>query len=189
MRARRNSQPSPVIREKSQTIARNIGSRLRYTDLEIVACYRAQDGEVDLEPVIGTLLSSEVKVVIPVVRDRRMQFTLIDSNTEFKLGPFGIEEPTILDVVAPYRIDLMLAPLVAFSSAGHRLGRGGGYYDQVFLNNDKTVLVGVGFDFQRSEEFSTHANDKPLDAVVTESGWRVFGTNLPWINEEVSVGG
>lgn len=189
MRARRNSQPSPVIQEKSQTIARNIGSRLRPNDLELVACYRAQDGEVDLNQVIRTLLSSDVKVVIPVVRERRMQFTLIDPNTEFKIGPFGIEEPSTLEIVAPYRIDLVLAPLVAFSSAGHRLGRGGGYYDQVFLNNEKTVLVGVGYDFQRSEEFSTHTNDKPLDAVVTESGWRVFRTNTPWINEEVSVGG
>ncbi|MXZ44624.1 MAG: 5-formyltetrahydrofolate cyclo-ligase [Gammaproteobacteria bacterium] len=189
MRARRNSQPSPVIQEKSQSIARSIDSRLRHTELKIVACYRAQDGEVDLEPVIETLLSSHVKVVIPVVRERRMQFSLIEPNTEFRIGPFGIEEPSTLEIVSAYRIDLVLAPLVAFSSSGHRLGRGSGYYDQVFLNNDRTALVGVGYDFQHSEEFSTHANDKPLDAVVTESGWRVFRTNTPWINEEVSVGG
>ncbi len=174
MRARRNSQPFSIIQEKSEAVGQYINSRLNKLDLEIVACYRAQDGEVELEPVIKSLFRSHIKVVIPVVRNQSMQFTLIEADSKFVTGTFGIEEPTNLDCVDPNQIDLVLAPLVAFSSIGQRLGRGGGYYDRVFLDNDKTVIVGVAYDFQLSDEFCSNANDKPLDAVVTETGWRVF---------------
>lgn len=174
MRARRNSQTLSLIQEKSETIASSITSKLRNFDLEVVACYRAQDGEVKLEPVVKSLFRSHIKVVIPVVRNQSMEFTLIEANSKFVPGPFGIEEPTDLSFVDPFQIDLVLAPLVAFSSAGQRLGRGGGYYDQMFIENDKSVFVGVAYDFQLSDEFCSHASDKPLDAVVTETGWRVF---------------
>lgn len=174
MRARRNSQTLSVIQEKSDAVGQFINSRLSKLGLGMVACYRAQDGEVELEPVIQSLFHSHIKVVVPVVRNRSMQFTLIEADTKFITGSFGIEEPTDLNCVDPFQIDLVLAPLVAFSSVGQRLGRGGGYYDQTFIDNDKTVIVGVAYDFQLSDEFSSNANDKPLDAVVTETGWRVF---------------
>lgn len=188
MRARRNSQTVSIIQGKSETIARNIKSKLRTIELEVVACYRAQDGEVDLDQVMRTLFHSQIKVVVPVVRKQRMQFSLIEPNSQFVTGPFGIEEPTVIEFLDPSRIDLVLAPLVAFSSVGHRLGRGGGYYDYVFNDKDEIVFVGVGFDFQHSDEICTHANDKPLDAVVTESGWRVFRTNGPLVHKELSLG-
>lgn len=188
MRARRNSLSVSIIKEKSETIASSINSKLRNTGLEVVACYRAQDGEVDLDLVMRNLFRSHTKVAIPVVRERRMQFSLIAPNSQFIPGPFGIEEPTVIAVVDPSRIDLVLAPLVAFSSGGHRLGRGGGYYDSFLNDIDETVFVGVGFDFQQSDEFCSHANDKPLDAVVTETGWRVFRNHGSLINKEVSLG-
>lgn len=174
MRARRNSQALAITQEKSNAIGQNISSRLNDFDLEMVACYRAQDGEVELESFIKTLFRSHIRVVIPVVRKQNMKFTLIATNSKFVPGPFGIEEPTDLDFVDPLKIDLVLVPLVAFSSEGQRLGRGGGYYDQMFIDNDKSAFVGVAYDFQLSDEFCSHANDKPLDAVVTETGWRVF---------------
>ncbi|MXZ56092.1 MAG: 5-formyltetrahydrofolate cyclo-ligase [Gammaproteobacteria bacterium] len=176
MRARRNSQTLSIIQEKSEAVGQNINSKLIELDLEMVACYRSQDGEVELEPVFKSLFQSRIKVVIPVVRNRSMQFTLIEADTKFVPGSFGIEEPTDLNYVDPFQIDLVLAPLVAFSSLGQRLGRGGGYYDGMFIDNDKTVFVGVAYDFQLSNEFCSKANDKPLDAVVTESGWRVFSS-------------
>ncbi len=174
MRVRRNSQTLAITQEKSEAVGQNINSWLNDLDVEVVACYRAQDGEVELEPVIKYLFRSHIRVVIPVVRKQSMKFTLIEKNSKFVPGPFGIEEPTELDFVDPLKIDLVLAPLVAFSSEGQRLGRGGGYYDQMFIDNDKSVFVGVAYDFQLSDEFCSHAKDKPLDAVVTETGWRVF---------------
>lgn len=177
MRARRKSQSSATIRDKSETIALSISSKLRGSAIDLVGCYRAQDGEVDLGTVIHSFFSSHIRVVLPVVCGLDMRFTLINQDTEFVLGKFGIEEPAELDFVDPWEIELVLAPLVAFSSLGYRLGRGGGYYDRVFYDNIHTVLVGVGYDFQHTDEFLTHTDDRPLDAVVTESGWRMFRTN------------
>ena len=177
MRARRKAQSNQSVQEKSEKIAVNVESGLTNTAVDTVACYRAQENEVILDRIINSLVDSHVKVVLPVVRGRSMQFTSIDSSTVFVPNTWGIEEPCELDLVDPASIDLVFAPLVAFSSSGYRLGRGGGYYDRLFHNNDQTVFVGVGFDFQHSDEIVAHANDKPLDAVVTESGWRIFRTN------------
>ena len=174
MRTRRNSLTVSTIQEKSDTVGQIINSRLKRLDLELVACYKAQDGEIELEPVINSLIQSHIRVVIPVVRNRSMKFTLIEEDTKFVSGPFGIEEPTDLNFADPFQIDLVLAPLVAFSSVGQRLGRGSGYYDRMFIDNDKAVIVGVAYDFQLCDEFVSNEKDKPLDAVVTESGWRVF---------------
>ena len=157
-------------------------------EFDVVACYLAQDGEVELESVIKSLFCSHIKVVVPIVRERSMQFTLIEPNSQLVTGKFGIDEPSDSKIVDPCTIDLVFAPLVAFSSDGRRLGRGGGYYDQVFIDNTETVFVGVGYDFQQSDEFCTHANDKALDAVITESGWRVFCTKKLLIDEELSFG-
>lgn len=151
----------------------------------MVACYRAQDGEVDLGKVINSLFSSNIRVVLPVVRGRNMQFTLVNPETVFVVGKFGIEEPAQVEFVDPCEIELVLAPLVAFSSSGHRLGRGGGYYDRVFYDITQTALVGVGYDFQHTDDFITRTNDRPLDAVVTESGWRIFRTNKLLSDTEV----
>ena len=185
MRALRKSQSLSTIQEKSETIARHITSKLQGPVGEVVACYRAQDREVDLDTVIRTLFRAHVKVVLPVVRERNMRFSLIQPHSEFVTGKFGIDEPVELDLVEPWEIDLVFAPLVAFSSSGNRLGRGGGYYDRVFSDNNQTVLVGVGFEFQHSDKFITHARDKPLDAVVTEAGWCIFRTNKLLSDSEV----
>lgn len=151
----------------------------------MVACYRAQDGEVELGNVVNSFFSSNIRVVFPVVCGRYMQFTLVNPKTEFVIGKFGIEEPAEIELVDPWEIELVLAPLVAFSSSGYRLGRGGGYYDRLFRDNTQTTLVGVGYDFQHTDGFFTHTNDRPLDAVVTESGWRIFRTNKLLSNTEI----
>jgi 5-formyltetrahydrofolate cyclo-ligase len=61
-------------------------------------------------------------------------------------------------------------PGVGFDKTGNRLGRGGGYYDK-FIGRigKKTLLVGVGYDFQLVEEVPANRLDKRLDFVVTPS--------------------
>lgn len=188
LRTRRRSQSVTTIQKKSEAVAQHIRSYVRKSELQMVAGYRAQEGEVVLESVFETLFRLRIEALVPIVRGRTMRFSLIEPMTQFNPGTFGIEEPTTLKLVDSTKIDMVLAPLVAFSSSGYRLGRGGGYYDKVFIENTRTKLVGVGYDFQQSDEFVPHVRDKPLDAVVTESGWREFATNRSLCNEEVNIG-
>jgi 5-formyltetrahydrofolate cyclo-ligase len=59
-------------------------------------------------------------------------------------------------------------PGIAFDAAGHRLGRGRGYYDRFLHSRDGSycVKIGVCFDFQKVDEVPVDAHDIAMDKVV-----------------------
>lgn len=98
---------------------------------------------------------------------------------------FNIPEPLAsASVLAP---DVVLVPLLAFDAAGHRLGYGGGYYDRTLslLARAQTpptnpsarapvFAIGVAYAGQEIAAVPREAHDRPLDAIVTETGVRRF---------------
>ena len=79
-------------------------------------------------------------------------------------------DPEHCTVVAPAEIDLLLVPGLAFSRAGGRLGRGGGFYDR-FLSevHPRAVKLGVCFHVQLFPELPLEAHDCAMDQIVTEA--------------------
>ena len=80
-------------------------------------------------------------------------------------GPFGVLQP--MDdspVVAP---SVVFVPLLAFTSAGERLGQGGGHYDRWLEAHPATAAVGLAWDTQLAETLPIESHDRRLDAVVT----------------------
>ena len=73
---------------------------------------------------------------------------------------------------------LVVAPLVAFDRAGHRLGMGGGWYDRSFafrrLQPAPPWLVGAAFDEQQVDAIAAESWDVPLDAVCTPMHFHDF---------------
>ena len=72
------------------------------------------------------------------------------------------------------QIDVCLVPGVAFDAAGHRLGRGRGYYDR-FLSKLYSpshfpalspLKIGVCFPFQRVAEVPSEPHDILMDEVI-----------------------
>lgn len=146
-----------------------------------IGAYLAYDGELDTTVLLERLLQSRRRrLALPVVGPAgRMDFYRLRRNTALLPNRFGIAEPAPGAAwVAPLSIDLLLVPLVAFDDFGVRLGMGAGYYDRFVGRLPRTLrprLVGLAHDVQRSRDplpFDTW--DVPLDAVITESGWRHF---------------
>ena len=70
-------------------------------------------------------------------------------------------------VVTP---DLILVPGIAFSRAGHRLGRGNGFYDRLLAGPASSAFkLGVCFSFQRLETIPIEPHDIVMDQVITDS--------------------
>jgi 5-formyltetrahydrofolate cyclo-ligase len=85
---------------------------------------------------------------------------------------FGVREPAAdAPRVDPAEIDVIMVPALAFDHAGHRLGRGGGFYDRFLARREvgRARIFGVGFGVQLVAAVPRAAHDRPVDAVITEA--------------------
>ena len=70
----------------------------------------------------------------------------------------------------PFIPDLVLVPGLAFSRAGHRLGRGGGFYDRLLAGRAKNARkLGICFASQLLESVPIEEHDAVLDAVISDA--------------------
>ncbi len=140
----------------------------------IVAVYAPLGTEVDaLE--LARLLGA-VRTVYPRSEpgSRRLGFARCEPR-ELVRGPLGAREPPpsapAVDVV---EVGCVVLPGIGFSLAGHRLGRGGGYYDATLREMPEARRVGLAFDVQLLDELPLESHDARLDALVTESRTLAF---------------
>lgn len=68
--------------------------------------------------------------------------------------------------------DVVLVPCVGFTSAGFRLGYGGGYFDRWMAAHPQATTVGIAWAFTELQgtEFEAQPHDQPLSLVLTEQG-------------------
>ena len=72
------------------------------------------------------------------------------------------------------QVDLWILPAVACDTMGHRLGRGGGYYDRL-LEGCVGKIICIVFDFQIVESLPFEPTDKNVDMIITESRTIICG--------------
>jgi 5-formyltetrahydrofolate cyclo-ligase len=148
----------------------------------VVAGYRALPGEIDPEPLMRHLASRGAELALPVTQapDGPLLFLAWSPGDPLQRAAFGVEEPT---GKAPARHpDLVLVPLLGVDRHGMRIGFGKGYYDRT-LARLRTLApvraVGLAFSEQRLDSVPFDDHDQPLDALVTDSGFHLFGTDKP----------
>ena len=155
------------IAEQSSKVVAAVEQMPLFQSAKTVLIYYPTHNEVDLLSLIKRY-KKEKTFLFPVVHRKTMTACPYEGNAKMHRGKFNIPEPTTEPYVAD--IDLILVPGVGFDKRGNRLGRGGGYYDKFITRlGRKTLLVGVGYDFQLVEEVPANRWDKRLDYVVTPS--------------------
>jgi len=69
----------------------------------------------------------------------------------------------------PFSPELVLVPALAFSHSGHRLGRGGGFYDGLLSGHAAQAFkLGICFAFQLVETIPFESHDVIMDAVMSD---------------------
>lgn len=155
------------IAEQSSKVVAAVEQMPSFQSAKTVLIYYPTHNEVDLLSLIKRY-KKEKTFLFPVVHRKTMTACPYEGNAKMHRGKFNIPEPTTEPYVGD--IDLILVPGVGFDKRGNRLGRGGGYYDKFITRlGSKTLLVGVGYDFQLVEEVPANRWDKRLDYVVTPS--------------------
>ena len=76
-------------------------------------------------------------------------------------------EPADGEQVSVADLKGVIVPALAYHTAGHRLGRGAGYYDQTFKNY-KGYKIGLCFDQFYNHDVPFENHDLLVDYVVTE---------------------
>jgi 5-formyltetrahydrofolate cyclo-ligase len=135
-----------------------------------LAAYRANDGELDPEPLLRRAAADGLATCLPVVRgDGRLHFLAWSPGEPLTENRYGIGEPLpASSEYLPGQIDLLLMPLVAFSRDGTRLGMGAGYYDKTLAGERPRYAVGFAFACQEERVLPRDPWDVPLDYVLTE---------------------
>ena len=124
--------------------------------------------EVDVRPLIKDAYESGKKVLLPVVKGDELELRRYGGEASLAQGAYGIMEPTG-PLFAPENYDeiqLAIIPGMAFDAAGHRLGRGKGYYDRLLPKLTEARLFGACFPFQLLDEVPTEAHDIKVQEVV-----------------------
>jgi len=143
-----------------------------------IAAYLASDGEIDPAPLLQALWSANKQVYLPVLvpfSPESLWFARFNPDDILAFNRFGIPEPVRRHLIKPSALDLVLTPLVAFDTAGHRIGMGGGFYDRTFAFLQrrqywhKPNLLGLAYEFQKQTAIKPNNWDVPLHAVATET--------------------
>jgi 5-formyltetrahydrofolate cyclo-ligase len=179
IRRQRRSLPPGQAADCAQHLAQHLIRHPVLQNRQHIAVYIASDGEIDPLPLVQQLCQQGktlyLPVLVPYVRGK-LWFAQYQPGDALVPNRFGIPEPQRLRLVAPRNLDLVLAPLVAFDAAGHRIGMGGGFYDRsfAFLRMRRVwhrpLLLGLAYELQRLHSITPGHLDVPLDGVATERG-------------------
>ena len=150
-------------RERSILICENL--KAFFPDKKNVALFAPQEFEPDLDLLWELGFLEGIVVSYPYCDGKTLLFRTVSKLSDLCPGKYGIREPA--GGAGPERLDLVIVPGLAFTRDGHRLGRGGGFYDR-FLTTipDSTVKVGVCFAFQVILEIPAESHDLKVDALV-----------------------
>ncbi|MEM6461689.1 MAG: 5-formyltetrahydrofolate cyclo-ligase [Pseudomonadota bacterium] len=163
--------------EASVAIAEIGKANLRVSDGDIVSGFWPIRSEIDPRPLMYALRENGARLCLPVVVDKTtIVFRELLRGAELVETGFGTFGPgadaAVLDPT------LMLVPLAAFDSAGHRIGYGAGHYDRAIASlhskGANPQLVGVAFETQEVDVVPCEGHDVALSAVLTERGLRAM---------------
>lgn len=157
----------PNSEQKSLQLCRKIQQHPDWIAAETVALFAPLPGEPNL---LHLCPDSGKRLFFPKISDLNLLWLEVeDPKTQLLRAPNGkmhLLEPITQTSTKISEIHLMLVPGLAFTRSGHRLGRGGGFYDRALSQRTlKTKVIGVCFDFQIRETLPTDPHDQTVDGL------------------------
>lgn len=159
------------LEKMSAEVVEKLQGILASRNARTIMAYWSLPDEADIRPLVDQLVAQGITIVLPkVTGEETMELRRYASRADLEEGAFHIMEPVGESFTDYDQIDIILVPGMAFDAAGHRLGRGKGFYDR-FLNahfstTHHPYLLGVCFPFQRVAEVPSEEHDVVMDEVV-----------------------
>lgn len=136
-----------------------------------VALYDPIGTELHIEPLFDELVERGIETCLPIVVKKKapLVFRRYRNGQPLIDGAYGARTPEGSEpLVEP---TIIIAPLLAFTKYGDRLGYGGGFYDRTLeqlRKKTKIIAVGYAYGVQQVDELPVSRLDQRLDWVITE---------------------
>lgn len=169
--------PDTYRRKADAAISAHLLAMPAYREAETVFCFVGTGWEIDTRPVLADALAAGKTLCVPLCTGPGiMELRQITSLSQLSPGAYRLPEPPAdAPAVAVDTVDLAVLPCMGCNHLGHRLGRGGGYYDR-FLSAYRSAAVLVCRERLIREEIPLEPHDLPIPWVLTERGLYEDGT-------------
>lgn len=170
--ARRRAQMATERDEAAEAIAQHVLALPVLARAQRVACYLSTPSEPGTAPLIAALHDRGVEVVVPIsLADHSLAWVVHEPAAPLVTTTLGIPEPEgrQLGADALAACSLVIVPALAIDHAGHRLGRGAGYYDRALVHVTAPVCALV-FTHELVPEVPHEPHDVRVQMAVTPSG-------------------
>ena len=173
MREAKRQHQDQLAKMSEEVVARLESFFISHSTFHTVMAYWPLPDEPDISPLLDAWVAQGRVVLLPkVTGDDSMQLRRYTSPADLQEGAFHILEPIGEPFTDYDQIDVALVPGVAFDAAGHRLGRGRGYYDRFLsshlsplTSHPSPLLIGICFPFQRVAAVPSEPHDVLMDEV------------------------
>ncbi len=169
------------LRRRSEAACRRLARLGAFHRADKLAFYLAADGELDPRWLMARALELNKRCYLPVIHtklDDKLFFAPYTPGTPLVRNRYGIPEPDVprRRLEPPHALEVVFAPLVAFTPSGERLGMGGGFYDRTLARRRhfrfwrRPRVLGLALELQKREWLPTEPWDVALDGIASEAG-------------------
>lgn len=167
------SMTSQQKHEASVAACKRLAELTPFQDASVVMLYMPMANEVDLTPVAIRCFQAGKTVCVPRVDWRRKDMDAVEVQSFddhiMELDEHGLRTPRDGAPMPSNLIDLVVVPGLAFDAHGHRLGRGGGYYDRFLSKLRRSATsIGLAFEAQMIDQVPINHDDVSVNIVVTD---------------------
>lgn len=175
MRAARAALPPEQCARLSEAAQAAAAACPAFGAARLVAVYLAAAGEVGTGALIARCYREGRSVCVPAREGGRgtYRFAWLEADTALETDRLGLRQPAVPRWLRDDdRIDLLVAPGLAFDARGGRLGHGGGFYDRLCGAPcaARAFRLGLAFAFQVLDKVPMEEHDARMHAVASESG-------------------
>ncbi len=157
----------------SVAVARSVLALPEVASATVVMAFLPLADEVETWPLIRGLVERGTVVAVPhtdVVEGALVPVRL-RADATVRPAALDVPEPTVHEAIAVEDIEVVVVPGRAFDRAGHRVGRGRGFYDRFLGRSECSALrVAIAYECQVFEVVPHGEGDVPVDVLVTEAG-------------------
>ncbi len=157
-----------IDKECAEGISEQLLALLATEEVSVIGCHLPFGQEPPLDSFLEKALERGMQILSPVALSTG-EMDWVRYGGETKKGIFGFDE-AMGEILDPKQIEMMVMPAVAVDFQGHRLGRGGGFYDRQLEKLDPGLrTVAVVFEGEIYDSVPFEAHDKKVRFAVSPS--------------------